>query len=71
MTPYYSEEPVYSKIDLVMENEDGTWAVFYQVPYFGIVALSLRRRYVKNYFLRQTLLSFSLVVRGTSITEGV
>lgn len=29
MTPYYSEETVYSKSDLEMENEDGVSIIYY------------------------------------------
>lgn len=29
MTPYYSEETVYSKTDLEIENEDGVSIIFY------------------------------------------
>lgn len=29
MTPYYSEETVYSKSDLDMENEDGVSIIYY------------------------------------------
>jgi len=29
MTPYYSEETVYSKSDLDLENEDGVSIIFY------------------------------------------
>lgn len=29
MTPYYSEETVYSKSDLEMENEDGISIIYY------------------------------------------
>jgi callose synthase len=29
MTPYYSEETVFSKNDLDMENEDGVSIIFY------------------------------------------
>lgn len=29
MTPYYSEETVYSKTDLEMENEDGVSIIYY------------------------------------------
>lgn len=29
MTPYYSEETVYSKSDLELENEDGVSIIFY------------------------------------------
>lgn len=29
LTPYYSEETVYSKADLEMENEDGVSIIYY------------------------------------------
>lgn len=41
MTPYYSEETVYSKGDLEMENEDGVSIIYYlQKIYPGFILLS-------------------------------
>lgn len=40
MTPYYSEETVYSKSDLEMENEDGVSIIYYlQKIYPGLLNL--------------------------------
>lgn len=40
LTPYYSEETVYSKSDLEMENEDGVSIIYYlQKIYPGRVVL--------------------------------
>jgi len=40
MTPYYSEETVYSKSDLDLENEDGVSIIFYlQKIYPGSISL--------------------------------
>lgn len=41
MTPYYSEETVYSKNDLELENEDGVTILFYLQKIFPGLSLSL------------------------------
>ncbi|GKD13910.1 callose synthase 5, partial [Tanacetum coccineum] len=43
MTPYYSEETLYSKSDLDMENEDGISIMYYLQKIFpAVVELTLR-----------------------------
>lgn len=50
MTPYYSEETVYSKSDLELENEDGISIIFYlQKIYPGIKLYILTYR--DTYFI--------------------
>ncbi|CAB4278533.1 unnamed protein product [Prunus armeniaca] len=44
MTPYYSEETVYSKTDLEMENEDGVSIIYYLQKIFPASSLGLLTR---------------------------
>lgn len=60
MTPYYSEETVYSKGDLEMENEDGVSIIYYlQKIYPGFILLSTTWR--RTFFQYDVPLPISLV----------
>ncbi|EHA8586276.1 putative Callose synthase 5 [Cocos nucifera] len=47
MTPYYSEETVYSKNDLDLENEDGVSIIFYLQKIFPVRGMLYYRRALK------------------------
>ncbi|GKB83476.1 callose synthase 5 [Tanacetum coccineum] len=47
MTPYYSEETLYSKSDLDMENEDGISIMYYLQKIFPVRGMMYYRRALK------------------------
>lgn len=62
MTPYYSEETVYSKTDLEMENEDGVSIIYYLQKIFPGFKYTHTYILKKRECLHSTCLLYCLII---------